>query len=65
MLQRLGARVLARPRLYRALGALARGVGRRLPRFVLRANPWGRSRELPELPRRSFRAQWEGRRDGA
>jgi L-lactate dehydrogenase complex protein LldF len=63
--QRVAAFVLNHPRLYNALGALGRAVGRRLPRFVLRANAWGRSRELPELPRRSFRAQWARRHDGA
>jgi L-lactate dehydrogenase complex protein LldF len=63
--QRVAAFVLNHPRLYNALGALSRAVGRRLPRFVLRANAWGRSRELPELPRRSFRAQWARRHDGA
>ncbi|MBW2269777.1 MAG: lactate utilization protein [Deltaproteobacteria bacterium] len=63
--QRFAAAVLARPRLYAALGALGRALGRRTPAFLLRANAWGRSRELPELPHRSFRAEWARRRDGS
>jgi L-lactate dehydrogenase complex protein LldF len=49
--------VLERPRLYAALGRIARWIGARLPRRLLyaRANAWGRGRELPELPRESFR----------
>ncbi len=60
----LARRVLERPRLYAALGRLARRIGRRLPRSLLyaRANVWGRSRELPELPRESFRELYERRR---
>jgi L-lactate dehydrogenase complex protein LldF len=60
----LARRVLERPRLYAALGRLARRVGARLPRSLLyaRANVWGRSRELPELPRESFRELYERRR---
>jgi L-lactate dehydrogenase complex protein LldF len=54
-----GRFVLERPRLYAALGALARFAARRLPERWLcgRWNPWTRGRALPELPRESFRAQ--------
>jgi hypothetical protein len=35
----------------------------RLPRALVysRLNAWGRGRELPEMPRDSFRAQWRRR----
>jgi L-lactate dehydrogenase complex protein LldF len=61
---RLARHVLARPRLYAALGALARFAARALPERWLSGswNPWTRERALPELPRRSFRAQWARRR---
>jgi L-lactate dehydrogenase complex protein LldF len=49
--------------LYRAAGALARWLVPRLPRFVLynRFNPWGRQRELPQFPARSFRQLYRER----
>jgi L-lactate dehydrogenase complex protein LldF len=61
---RLGSFVLRRPALYRALGWLARAMGRWLPRpmLYLRINAWGRQRELPPMPRESFRAQMRRRR---
>jgi L-lactate dehydrogenase complex protein LldF len=48
--------VLARPRLYRLAGACLRALGR-LPRPLLYGawNAWGRGRELPVPPDRSFR----------
>lgn len=54
---RFGAFVLARPGLYRLFGAAARRLVPWLPRFVLYnpLNPWGRQRELPSMPRKSFR----------
>jgi L-lactate dehydrogenase complex protein LldF len=60
---RLGSFVLRRPTLYRALGWLARMMGRWLPRplLYLRLNAWGRQRELPPMPRESFRAQMRRR----
>ena len=64
LVQRFAALVLGRPRVYAALGALARGLGRRLPARVAALGGWGASRELPELPRRSFRAEWARRHDG-
>ena len=64
--QRTARFVFERPRLYVALGRVARWLGRRLPRRLLyaRANAWGRGRELPELPRESFRDQLARRRRG-
>jgi len=56
--------VLQRPWLYAAVGKLARWALRQLPRFVVysRWNVWGRERELPEAPRRSFRELCRRRR---
>jgi L-lactate dehydrogenase complex protein LldF len=53
---RMGAWVLARTWAYRMVGKLARTFARFLPR-----NPWTRQRDLPEMPRESFRAQWRKR----
>jgi L-lactate dehydrogenase complex protein LldF len=49
--------VLARPVLYRLAGRLMRWIVPRLPQVVLygRWNPWGIHRELPPMPRESFR----------
>jgi L-lactate dehydrogenase complex protein LldF len=49
--------VFLRPRLYASLGKLGRWTTARLPRFLLysRLNVWGRERELPEIPKHSFR----------
>jgi L-lactate dehydrogenase complex protein LldF len=49
--------VLRHRRLYMLAGKLARLIMPRLPRWLLynRFNPWGRQRELPELPKKSFR----------
>jgi L-lactate dehydrogenase complex protein LldF len=56
--------VLRRRRLYELLGWLSRALGRMLPRRLLNAriNPWARQRELPPMPKESFRAQWRKRR---
>ena len=56
--------VLGRRRLYELLGWFSRVLGRMLPRPLLhiRLNPWARQRELPPMPRESFRAQWRKRR---
>jgi L-lactate dehydrogenase complex protein LldF len=61
----IGGAVLRHPWLYECLGRLARAVGRRLPRAWLyaRANVWGRARELPDVPPRSFRDWHRERRD--
>jgi L-lactate dehydrogenase complex protein LldF len=58
---RLGSFVLQRPWLYRLLGFCGRTAMRLLPRAVLYLpfNAWGRQRELPPAPARSFRAQFK------
>jgi len=60
---RVASVVLSRPWLYRLAGALVRTVGRWLPAGLLRAlsGGWGRERELPPLPARSFREEWRNR----
>ena len=60
--KRLGMKVVGIVLRYRAVyllaGAVARFLGRHLPRAVLysRWNVWGRQRELPPMPRETFRA---------
>src|SRR5207244_805158 len=60
---KIGALVLGSTALYRAIGWLARRLVPLLPRALVysRWNAWGRGRELPEMPRQSFRAQWRRR----
>jgi len=55
IVSRIAAWVLARPWAYRLFGKLFRVVGPRVP------NPWTRQRDLPPMPRESFRAQWRKR----
>jgi L-lactate dehydrogenase complex protein LldF len=57
-------KVLDRPRLFRALGALARFGLRVMPRPVARmaAGVWGRARETPEAPKQSFHAWYRRHR---
>jgi L-lactate dehydrogenase complex protein LldF len=52
--------------LYRCAGWLARKVTPRLPRALVysRWNVWGRQRELPPMPARSFREELRRRRRG-
>ena len=61
----LTSHVLRRPRLYRLMGGALRVALRWTPRWLLYLplNAWGRQRELPAAPRRSFRAQFRGRRE--
>ncbi|HKG90618.1 MAG TPA: lactate utilization protein B [Gemmatimonadaceae bacterium] len=61
---RAAGAVLAHPRLVRIAGAAARLGLRLLPRRLTRlaAGAWGRSRELPEPPRESFRAWYRAHR---
>jgi L-lactate dehydrogenase complex protein LldF len=49
--------VLGRPWSYRLAGKLVRSIVPRLPRALVYGpwNPWGRQRELPPMPRKSFR----------
>ena len=53
--------VLRRPMLYRLTGWLTRKTVPRLPRWLLyhRFNPWGKQRELPAMPARSFRKLYQ------
>ncbi len=59
----LGSFVFRHPRLYRLLGGVARWLVPRLPRFLVynRLNPWGRQRELPPMPPKSFRQLYRER----
>jgi L-lactate dehydrogenase complex protein LldF len=63
---RLAAFVLAWSGAYRLAGWLARRLLPLVPRRLryVRWNTWGRQRELPPLPRHSFRAQYRRRRRG-
>jgi L-lactate dehydrogenase complex protein LldF len=58
---RVAAFVLGRTWLYRLAGGVGRWLGRRMPRGLLRANAWGRRRDLPPLPAESFRAAFQAR----
>jgi len=53
--------LMRRTWLYRLFGSLSRNVGRVFPRKVLycRFNVWGRQRELPPLPKKSFRRMFQ------
>lgn len=55
--------VLRHTWLYRAAGGAVRWVVPRLPRRLVynRWNIWGKNRELPDMPRRSFRALYRRR----
>ena len=57
---RVGGWVLARTWAYRLAGRLVRWLVPKLPRGLVygRANAWGRQRELPPMPAKSFRQQW-------
>ena len=56
----MAAIVLSRPWLYRISGKLGRFSLRHLPRFFFYnpLNDWGRQRELPVAPKKSFRDQY-------
>ncbi len=64
MAMKLGAYVLARPRLYASAGKMGRAALRWLPRFLIYGpwNPWGKQRDLPPAPRRSFRDEFRRRK---
>ncbi|HEY6910710.1 MAG TPA: lactate utilization protein B [Myxococcales bacterium] len=55
IVSRVGGWVLLRTWAYRAFGKLMRMFAPLVP------NPWTRQRELPPMPRESFRAQWRKR----
>jgi len=58
---RVAGWVLRSPGMYRFAGAMARGTMRSMPRWILynRLNGWGRQRELPKAPEKSFRQLYE------
>jgi L-lactate dehydrogenase complex protein LldF len=63
MAMKLAALVLGSPTLYRLAGAAARWLLPKLPQFLIyhRFNPWGRQRELPPMPAKSFRQLYRER----
>jgi len=54
--------VLARTWAYELLGRIARWILPKLPKALLRANEWGRQRDLPPAPKESFRELYRRRR---
>jgi L-lactate dehydrogenase complex protein LldF len=64
LLAKFVAIVLGSPALYRTIGTLGRRGASLLPRFARRRllGSWSRGRELPDLPRQSFRALHRKRR---
>jgi len=60
---KLASVVLRNTWLYRSVGRMARLALRWMPRFVVynRWNTWGRQRDLPPMPRKSFRQQYQER----
>lgn len=61
---KLLAWVLRHPRRYAAIGRWARWFASRMPRAWVynRWNLWGRQRDLPTIPRKSFREEYEEKR---
>jgi L-lactate dehydrogenase complex protein LldF len=59
----VASRVLRSPRLLNFAGGMARFWLPKLPRFLVynRFNPWGRQRELPKAPEKSFREMYAER----
>jgi L-lactate dehydrogenase complex protein LldF len=56
--------VLSRPWLYRFAGGMARWMMPKLPRWMLysKMNDWGRQREMPEFPKKSFRQLYKNKK---
>ncbi|MFG0294687.1 MAG: lactate utilization protein B [Maioricimonas sp. JB045] len=61
---KLASKVLGSPWLYRLAGRIGRFLVPKLPRFMVynRLNPWGRQRELPPMPKKSFRDLYRRRK---
>jgi L-lactate dehydrogenase complex protein LldF len=61
---KVGSHVLRRPWLYTIAGKLGRFALRNFPRRLIYGpwNPWGKQRDLPPAPKRSFREQFRARR---
>jgi L-lactate dehydrogenase complex protein LldF len=62
VVNRIVAWVFAHVWAYRAAGRLMRWLVPKLPRSLQRGNAWGRQRELPPMPDKSFRQLWKERR---
>ena len=60
---RISGWVLARTWAYRFFGKVGRWLVPKLPRALVysRLNAWGKQRELPEMPKQSFREIWRQR----
>lgn len=60
---KLMAKLLSRPRLFNFAGRMARFWLPKLPRFLVynRLNPWGKQRDLPPVPKQSFRDMYKRR----
>ncbi|MEZ6065569.1 MAG: lactate utilization protein B [Planctomycetaceae bacterium] len=60
---KFAGKVLGRAGLFAFVGSMARFWLPKLPRFMIynRFNDWGRQREMPPMPRQSFRQQWKQR----
>lgn len=58
---RVAGWIFRRPWAYRWLGKMARWIVPKLPRFMVynRLNAWGKQREIPEMPRQSFRELYQ------
>ncbi|MEM7572128.1 MAG: lactate utilization protein B [Bacteroidota bacterium] len=54
---KMTGKILAKPKVYQNAGFLARNFLKVAPRFMVYngLNEWGKSRELPEVPKQSFR----------
>jgi L-lactate dehydrogenase complex protein LldF len=66
-MMKIGSFVLRYPWLYTIAGNVFRWIVPKLPRKVLysRLNIWGRQRDLPPIPKKSFRQLYRDRsRDG-
>ena len=62
---KMASMLFKRPKLFNFVGWVARKVMPWTPRFLIynRWNTWGRNRELPEFPKKSFREQYRDRYD--
>ncbi len=61
---RLTSSVMKRTWLFRWAGGIARWIMPKLPRFLVynRFNPWGKQREMPPFPKKSFRQLYADRK---
>lgn len=61
---RLAGKFFGSPRLYALGGRIGRWLVPKLPRFLVynSLNPWGKQRELPPMPKRSFRDEYAQRK---